>query len=147
MSVSAGREPSVSTHSADLDDTSIGQLAARLSEQVSRLVQDEMALAQVEAKQKAKRLGLGFGMFGASGGLAFYGVGAAVAAAILGVATALSAWLAAVVVAAGLFLLAGIIALPGLMSVRRAGPPLPSEAIDSTKADVAAVRKAVKHAE
>lgn len=146
MSVSPGGQPPVSTHTADLDGSSIGQLASRLSEQVTRLVHDELALAQLEAKQKAKRMGLGFGMFGASGGLAFYGLGVAVAAAVLGVATVLSPWLAAIVVAAGLFLLAGMIALPGLMSVRRAGPPVPTEAIDSTKADVAAVRRAVKHA-
>jgi uncharacterized membrane protein YqjE len=144
MAVSADRNTPVHTHSAELDGASIGQLTARLSEQVSHLVRDELALAQVEAKQKAKRMGLGFGMFGASGALAFYGLGAAVAAAVLGVATQLTPWLAAIVVAGGLFLLAGMIALTGKRSVAKGSPPLPKEAIDSTKADVAAVRKAVK---
>jgi uncharacterized membrane protein YqjE len=140
----AGSGTPVNTHTSGLDDASIGQLASRLSEQVSRLVHDELSLAQLEAKQKAKRMGIGFGMFGASGALAFFGLGVAIAAAVLGLATALDAWLAAVIVAGALFVLAGLVALTGRKSVRDAGPPVPTGAIDSTKADVAAVRQAVK---
>ena len=44
----------VQTH-ANLDDASVGELTARLTEQLSHLVRDEMALAQQEAKTKAKR--------------------------------------------------------------------------------------------
>jgi uncharacterized membrane protein YqjE len=137
-------ETHVTTHSSDLDEASIGQLASRLSEQVSRLVHEELTLAQVEAKQKAKRMGIGFGMFGASGALAFYGLGVAIAAGVLGLATALDAWLSAVIVAVVLFVLAGIIAITGKKSVKQASPPVPRDAIESTKADVAAVRQAVK---
>lgn len=144
MSVSTGGEPSVHTHSSRLDDASLGELASRMSEQVSRLVRDELALAQLEAKQKAKRMGLGVGMFGASGALAFFGVGVALAAAVLGLATVLAPWLAAVIVAAALFVLAGIVALTGKKSVAHASPPVPTDAIESTRADVAAVRRAVK---
>jgi hypothetical protein len=133
----------VRTHSAGLDDASLGQLTSRLSEQVSTLVRDELALAQLEAKQKAKRVGVGFGLFGAGGMFAFFGFGAAVAAAVLGLATVLDPWLAAVIVAAALFLVAAIVALTGKKAVTRGTPPIPSEAIESTKADVAAVRQAV----
>lgn len=126
------------------DDASIGELVSRMSEQVSRLVHDEMALAQAEAKQKAKNLGLGIGLFGTSGVLAWFGLMSGVAAAIFGLATAMSAWLAALTVALVLFVLAGAAALIGKRDVQKGSPPVPTEAVQSTKQDVAAVRQAVK---
>jgi hypothetical protein len=126
------------------DDASVGELAGRLSEQISRLVRDELALAEAEAKQKAKRLGLGVGMFGASGVLALFAAGCAVAAAVLGLATAVAGWLAALIVAVALFAVAGVAALAGKRDVQRGTPPMPTEAVRSTKADVAAVREAVQ---
>jgi hypothetical protein len=144
MVISARPGTPVRTHTAGIDEASFGELAARLSEQVSRLVRDELALAQVEAKQKAKRLGLGIGMFGASGLLALFGAGCAVAAAVLGLAIVVDAWLAAVLVAVALFIVAGGCALAGKTGVKRGTPPIPREAVESAKADVAAVRQAVK---
>ncbi len=144
MTVSTGGDTIVETHSAELDDASLGQLASRMSEQVSRLVQEEFALAQAEAKQKAKRLGIGFGLFGAGGALAFFGAGVLIAAAVLGLAVLVSAWLAALIVGVALFLIAGLMALTGKKSVARGAPPIPTDAIESSKADAAAVRQAVK---
>jgi membrane protein implicated in regulation of membrane protease activity len=82
-------------------------------------------------------------MFGAGGMFAHLGLAVGVAAAVLGLATVFDAWLAAVIVAAALFVLAGLLALVGKKSVARGTPPVPTEAIESTKADVAAVRQAV----
>src|SRR3954470_2150366 len=134
------------TYTANNADASFGDLAARLSEQASRLVRDEFALAQAqaEAKEKAKRLGVGVGKFGMSGVLAMFGGMSATAAAVLGLANVLPGWLAALAVAAVLFMVAGIVALSGKRSVRRAAPLVPTEAVRSAKADVAAVRQAVK---
>lgn len=143
MASSTHSDMSVHTHTAHLDEASFGDLAARLSEQVSRLVHNEMALAQLEAKQKAKRLGVGAGLFGAGGFVAALGFGCAVAAAVLGLATAVSGWLAALLVALALFLAAGLLAITGGLGIRRGTPPVPQEAVESTKADVAAVREAV----
>jgi len=144
MAVSTHTDKPVRTHSAGLDEVSIGQLTAQLSEQVSRLVHDELALAQLEAKQKAKRLGLGLGMFGGSGIAAFFAGACCVAAAVLGLATAVSGWLAALIVAAALFAFAGGLGIAGRSGVRHASPPLPTEAVESTKADVATMREAVR---
>jgi hypothetical protein len=138
-----GHRAELTVHSHGLDDASLGQLTARMSEQLSRLMRDELALAQIEAKQKAKRLGFGVGMFGAGGVLAFFGAGVAVAAAVLGLATVFEPWLAALIVAGGLFLLAAVIALVGKKSVAAGSPPVPKAAIESSKADVAALRRAV----
>jgi uncharacterized membrane protein YqjE len=134
----------VHTHTTDLDEVSIGQLTARLSEQVSRLVHDELELAQLEAKQKAKRLGLGIGMFGGSGLVAFFAAACGVTAAVLGLANVVSAWLAALIVAGVLFAVAGVLALAGKVGVQHATPPIPTDAVQSAKADVAAVREAVR---
>ena len=143
MGASTPDELPVHTYSNGLDGASLGELTARMSEQMSRLVRDELALAQLEAKAKAKRLGAGFGMFGAGGVLAHLGLAVAVAAGVLGLATVLDAWLAALIVAGALFVLAGLLALTGKKTVAHGTPPVPTEAIESTKADVAAVRQAV----
>jgi uncharacterized membrane protein YqjE len=126
------------------DEASVGELAARLSEQVSRLVHDEFALAAAEAKEKAKRLGIGAGMFGVSGALAMFGAACGVATIVLALAMEMSAWLAALIVSVALFLGAGVFALAGRRGVRRGSPPVPTEALRSTKEDVAAVREAVR---
>jgi hypothetical protein len=76
--------------------------------------------------------------------LALFGAGAGVAAAILALSLVVSGWLAALIVALALFVLAGMIALAGRRGVKRASPPVPTEAVRSTKDDVAAVRQAVR---
>lgn len=131
-------------HRAQPAEPTVGELAARLGEQVSRLVREELALAQLEAKQKAKRIGLGAGMFGAAGLLSFFGAACGVAAAILGFANVLQAWLAAIIVGALCFVVAGLVALPGWKGIKEAHP-VPEDSVESLKADVAAVRSAAHH--
>jgi len=118
----------------------VGELVGQMSEQVSRLVRDELALAQVELKAKGKAAGKGAGLLGGAGVLGAYGFGVLIAAAVLGLATALDAWLAALIVAVVLLVIAGIAALMGKKQVSRATPPLPAEAIDGAKRDVAALK-------
>ena len=56
------------------ENASTGQLIGQLTEQISRLVRDEARLAQAEVTQKAKRLGVGAGLFGGAGLFAFLGL-------------------------------------------------------------------------
>jgi MFS family permease len=125
-------------------DASIGELTSQVSEQVTRLVRDELALAQIEAKGKVKHLGVGVGMFGGAGIFGFYAVGVFIAAAVLGLSTAVDGWLAALIVGAVLVVIAGIVALAGKKNLSQGAPPVPTEAIESSKADVAAVKSAVQ---
>ena len=67
-------------------DATVGELARQLPEQISRLVREELKLAQMEMKQKGKRAGLGAGMLGSGGDHALYGVAAVLAAVILALA-------------------------------------------------------------
>src|ERR1700709_738305 len=79
-------------------DASTGELSSSLTEQLGTLVRDEVRLAQAEVTQKAKRLGIGAGLFGGAGLVALLGVGALVTAAIFGLANVMPGWLAAIVV-------------------------------------------------
>lgn len=121
-------------------DASLGELVSRMSEQTSRLVRDEMRLAQAEMKQKGKAAGIGVGLFGGAGLVALFGLGALVAAAILGLATVLAPWLAAIVVGVALFAIAGVAALIGRSEVAQATPPAPTQAVQSVRDDVDAVK-------
>jgi uncharacterized membrane protein YqjE len=126
------------------DERSVGELVHALSQQTSTLVRHEMRLAQVELQEKGKRMGVGAGMFGGAGLVALYGVGALIAAAIIGLGTLLEPWIAAVIVGVALLAVAGILALTGKKQVDRSTPPLPEQAIESTKRDVDEVKARAK---
>jgi uncharacterized membrane protein YqjE len=117
-------------------DRSTAGLLRQLSEQTGDLVRQEMELAKAELREKGKAAGLGAGMFGGAGLVALYAVGALTACAILALAIVVDAWLAALIVAAGYAALAGILALTGKKKVEQATPPVPEQAIESTKEDV-----------
>jgi len=124
---------------------STGELVSQLSQEMSQLVRDELRLAQVEVSGKAKKAGIGVGMFGAAGLLALYGVGVLIATAILALALALDAWLAALIVGVVLLAVAGIAALLGKKRVTEASPPVPTLAVDNVKEDVDAIRHPSDH--
>lgn len=125
----------------DPANASTGELIGQLTDQLSRLVRDEARLAQAEVTQKAKRLGVGAGLFGGAGLTAFFGLAVLISAVVLGLAEVLPAWLAALVVAVVLFAVAGVLALVGKKDVEEASPPLPTQAIAGVQADVATVKE------
>ena len=122
-------------------DPSLGELVSRLSQQTSQLVRDEVRLAQLELGQKAKKGGIGAGLIGAGSVVAVYGVGALVAAAIFALDLVLPGWAAALCVAGALFLLAGLAAVLGVRTAKKAAPSSPVRAVDSVKADLAALKR------
>ena len=122
-------------------DASLAELVRRLGDELSTLVRDEIRLAQAELAQKGKQAGVGAGMFGGAGMLAFYGVGALIAALTLALSLALEPWLAAVIVGVVLLALAGILALVGKRKVQEAFPPLPQQAVQNVKDDIAVVKE------
>ena len=125
-------------------EQSTAELVQRASEQISRLVRDEIALAKAELSEKGKHAGIGIGLFGGGGVLALYGTGAAVATLIIVFDLFLPLWLAALIVTVAIFLAAGIMALVGKNQVTKAVPPEPKAAIDSVKADVDEVKQAAR---
>ena len=125
-------------------EASTAQLVSQMSEQVSTLVRDELALARVEMVEKGKRAGTGAGLLGGAGVLAMYGVGALLVTIGAALATVWPAWLAALVVTVLVFAVAAVAALVGKKQVQQAVPPAPTAAVDSAKRDVDAVKSAVR---
>jgi multisubunit Na+/H+ antiporter MnhC subunit len=76
--------------------------------------------------------------------VAFYALGALVACAILALSLVVSAWLAALIVAAELGAVAALLALTGVGRLRRATPPVPTEAVADVKADVELIKEGVR---
>jgi hypothetical protein len=118
-------------------EASTGQLIVQASDDISRLIREEMQLARRDLVSSGKRVGVGVGLFGLAGTLALYGLGALIATAILAIAQGLDAWLAALIVAVVLFAAAGVAALIGKGSVSKAPEP-PKERVESVKSDMAA---------
>jgi membrane protein len=131
------------TAAGGLPDNSAGELVKQLSEQVTRLVRDELKLAGSEMASKGSRAAKGAGLFGGSGIIALFGLGCLLAAAIAGLALVLATWLAALIVGAALMVIAGIAVLVGRSQLRQAVPPVPEQAAGSVKADVQAIKAGV----
>ncbi|MFY9808495.1 MAG: phage holin family protein [Pseudonocardiaceae bacterium] len=114
-------------------EPSAGELVTRLSEQISRLIRDELQLALTELKQKAKRAGIGGGLVAAAGTVALLGLGALMVSAIAALARSLPLWAAALIVGGAALLLSGVLAVRGIDQLKGAMPPTPAQAIASLK--------------
>jgi Putative Actinobacterial Holin-X, holin superfamily III len=130
----------------ELDERPVGELMKELSEQTTTLVRKEIELAKAELSAKGKKAGLGAGMFGGAGLFGLFCFGALTTTFILALATAVAAWLAALMVTAVYGAIAGVLALQGKSKVQAATPPVPEQAVDSTKEDVAWVKTKAKSA-
>ena len=131
---------------SELRDRPVGELVKELSEQTTTLLRKELELAKAELTEKGKRAGIGAGMFGGAGFFGLFAFGALTATLILALATAVAPWLAALIVAAVYGAVAGVLALQGKTKVQAATPPVPEQAVDSTKEDVAWVKSRAKSA-
>ncbi len=127
-----------------LSDEATSDLVRRLTDEMKTLVRQELALAQAELQEKGKRAGIGAGLTGAAGVIALFGLGALLVAVIAALALVLPVWAAALIVGGVLLLLAGGLALAGIGQVKRATPPMPEQAIASTKRDVETVKESAK---
>jgi hypothetical protein len=124
--------------------TSTTELVRTASEQVSRLVRDEMRLIRAETTVRARRAGAAAGLFGGAAVVALYGVTALLVTLVLLLAQVMPAWLAALIVTVALFAVVAVMAVAGRGQVRRVGSIVPEQTVDSVKADLRAVRDAAK---
>lgn len=121
-------------------EASLGTLVKQLSEQSTRLIRDELRLAQAEMTEKAKHAGAGAGLAAAGGVVALFGVGALIATIILLLSLVLPAWLAALIVTVVLFVVAGVLALIGRKQLKQATPVAPERSVTSVKSDIAEIK-------
>src|SRR5215475_13609285 len=122
-------------------EASTGELVKQLSEQVSSLVRDELKMARLELARKGKFAGFGVGLYGASGLVALYAIACLLAAAIIAIAGEIRPWLAALIVGLALLAASAVAALVGRGRMKRATPAVPTQTVDSAKADVEEVRE------
>jgi Flp pilus assembly protein TadB len=120
---------------------SIGELISAFSTQTSRLVRDEMRLAQKELQQSVKHAGIGAGLLSVAGLLAVLGLATLVAGAVAALALVLPVWAAAAIVALILFVAAGIAGLVSKKQAEQVTPPA-VESVDSMKLDIAQIKDA-----
>jgi Putative Actinobacterial Holin-X, holin superfamily III len=123
------------------EDPSIGELMTQLSSQTTRLVRDELRLAQKEFAETAKRAGIGAGIFSGAGLLAVFGLGALITAAIAALALVLDVWAAALIVGVVLLAAAGIAALVSKKQLEQASPT-PERTVANVKQDINEVKEA-----
>ncbi|MDA4109712.1 phage holin family protein [Mycolicibacterium holsaticum] len=122
-------------------DASIGELMGQLSTQTSRLIRDEMRLAQKEFQEAARHAGIGAGLFSVAGLLAFFGVATFITAGIAALSLVLPVWAAALIVGAVLFVAAGIAALIGRKQTNEVTPAAP-RTVETVKADIEELKEA-----
>ena len=123
---------------SDPGEPTIGRLVEQLSEQTTRLVRAEVALAKAEMAAKAKESGIGVGLMAFAGVIVLYAMGVLIWAAVLGLGEAWPLWLSALVIGIVMILLAGGLVLFGVKLLKRAATK--PEAVDRVKEDVSTVR-------
>jgi uncharacterized membrane protein YqjE len=123
-----------------------GELLKQLTDQTTRLVRQEIELAKLELQEKGKKAGVGAGLFGGAGALGLYALGALTATIILALATFLPGWVAALIVTVVYGAIAGVLALRGKAQVKQATPPVPEQAVETTKEDARWVKSKAQSA-
>ena len=131
----------MSVQSKPATDASMGELMSQLSTQTSRLIRDEMRLAQKEFQESAKHAGIGAGLFSVAGLLAFFGFATLIAAAVAALSLVLPVWAAALIVGVVLFAIAGIAALIARNQAREVTPAAP-RTVETVKADIQELKDA-----
>ncbi|MEU5364392.1 phage holin family protein [Streptomyces sp. NPDC005925] len=123
------------------DEHSVGELVGQATEQLSRLVRQEIALAKNELAEKGKRAGKGGGMLAGAGAFAYAGLLALAGTGVAALSLVLPVWAAALIVTAVLFAIAGVLAVLGRAQLRRATPPTPEATLGSVRADVEEIKE------
>ena len=124
-------------------DKSTAELVHDLTERFTHLARTELRLVVREVQGKARHAGIGAASIGTAGVLAGYGMAVVLAGVVLLLALVLPAWIAAMIVGGALLLIAGVAALVAKGQFRKSSP-MPSEAVEHAKEDVAVVKEAMK---
>lgn len=122
--------------------TSLGGLVEHISEQASRLVRAEIALARAELTDKARKSGMGVGLLVGALVVLLYGIGVLLLAAVYGLGTVWPAWLAALAVGGFLVLVTVILALIGVTLLKK-GTRKP-DSVQRIKDDVTTIRTGIQ---
>jgi preprotein translocase subunit SecD len=114
----------------------MGELFKQLSDDMSKLVRQELKLAQAELTEKGKQAGIGAGIFGAAAIVAMVALLTFTTCVVAALATGMDVWLAALIVTIVYAVAAGGLALVGKQKVAQATPPVPEQTVETVKEDV-----------
>ena len=120
----------------DLKERSLPELLKTLANDLSTLVHEEIELAKAELAQKAKQAAMGGGMFGGAAVAGLMTVATFTACIVALLSLAMPVWVAALIVAVVWGVVAAILMTNGRRKLRQATPPMPEQAIETTKEDV-----------
>jgi hypothetical protein len=107
------------------EDQSLGELVATATRDLSLLIHKEVELAKTEIAAELKKAGIGAGLLGGAGFIGFFALLLLCVAAALGLAdgTGIPTWAGFLCVGGAFAGAAGLVALLGLGSLVRVGPP------------------------
>ena len=110
---------------------SLGELIARISENISALVRGEIDLAKVKGQRMAKEMKPAVVMLGAAGVLALFTFGLLLGSLTVGLSHVMPLWAAFLVVALALIVIAVPLALIGIKRLKaaKAEAPAPQEGL------------------
>jgi xanthine/uracil permease len=100
------------------EERSLGELFGLLADQAKTLVNQEVALAKVEAAQKAKTAGKGVGFAAAGGFVAYAGLLAVIAGIILLVGQWVPMWVSALIIGIVVILVGYLLLQKGLNDLK-----------------------------
>jgi type IV secretory pathway TrbD component len=129
-------EPGIQRASEETRNESMGQLFSELTSDVSTLFRQEVALAKAEISVKAKEAGKGAGLLGGASVTGLITLGSLTAFLIALLSEWMDVWLAALIVTIVWAIVTAVLAQVGRSRLKEAAPPVPQQAIDSTKEDV-----------
>jgi MFS family permease len=123
-------------HDTDARERPIGELVKDLTEQTSRLVRQEIKLAQAELSVKGKQAGKGAGLLAGAAVVGLLAGGALTAFLIALLDEWMPTWLAALIVTVLWAVVAAVLAKAGQNKLKEAGPPVPEQTVETLKEDV-----------
>lgn len=118
---------------------SLGKLVEQISEQASRLVRAEIALAKAELTEKATKSGIGIGLLVFALLILVYAVGVLLLAAVYGLGTVWPLWLSALAIGGFMLLVTATLALVGVQLLKKATTK--PESVQRVKDDIASIKE------
>jgi len=112
-----GSPPATGSSNDDRESQSAFGLLRRLTDELSTLLRQELALATTEISRSMRVMLTGAASLAVGGAVLFTGLLAMLAAAVLGLATVLSPWLAALAIGAAVAVIGIVLVLAGIRSL------------------------------
>lgn len=119
---------------------SIGELFATLSQQITTIVNGEIELNKLKVKNVIKRAGVGGALLAVGGLIALYLLGWVFHTIELAIAVALPHWAAALITSGILCVLLAILAVSGILLIKKGSSHMPDPKAELSK-DVNALKK------